>query len=203
MLSIYPICGIDEAGRGALAGPLVAAAVTLTQKVEQNILRAKLKIRDGKLLRSRERQQVYRQIIKLGAMVETEIISARKINNRGIARANCESIRNLIKLIEADTYVVDGNLKLGRINGKTHKVKCRVDADATYLPTILAGIVAKVERDKLMKQLHQKFPKYKWINNVGYGTRKHIEAIQQYGTTHYHRSIFVTTALRNNTLSTE
>ena len=198
----YPACGIDEAGRGALAGPLVAAAVSLTQEVEQKIKRAKLKIIDGKLLQPLVRRQIYRNILKYGAVVDIEIISARKINNRGIARANRESIRNLIKRSEASIYIVDGKLKLGRISGKTHKIKCIVDADATYLPTILAGIVAKVERDKLMQQLHQKFPKYKWINNVGYGTRKHIEAIQTYGMTYYHRSIFVTSALRKYTHTT-
>jgi ribonuclease HII len=195
------ICGIDEAGRGALAGPLVAAAVSLTQEVEQKIKQANLKIKDGKLLRPFVRRQIYSQIIKLGALVNTEIISTRKINNRGIARANRESIRSLIKRNEASIYIVDGKLKLGRIAGKTHNIKCIVDADATILPAILAGIVAKVERDKLMQQLHQKFPKYKWINNVGYGTRKHLEAIQKYGTTHHHRSIFVTSALRNLSIS--
>lgn len=193
------ICGIDEAGRGALAGPLVAAAVVLPYSINKISRLTRIKVRDGKLLTAQARRKIYRALKKVKAEIFTEVISSRKINNHGIQRANREAIRSLIKRVEAHRYIVDGKLKLGRIAGKTHKVRSVVDADATIPEVILAGIVAKVERDKIMSALHKQFPHYGWRANAGYGTRKHIEAIQIYNMTYYHRSIFVTTALRNHT----
>jgi ribonuclease HII len=193
------ICGIDEAGRGALAGPLVAAAVILHCSLNKVSRLAKTKIRDGKLLDPLARRRIYTALRKLKAEISLEVISSRKINNRGIQRANREAIRSLIKRVEANWYIVDGKLKLGRIAGKTSRVRSIVDADATIPEVILAGIVAKVERDKIMSALHKQFPHYGWHANAGYGTRKHIEAIQIHSMTYYHRSIFVTTALRNHT----
>lgn len=108
-------------------------------------------------------------------------------------------MKRLIKKIEADRYIVDGKLKV-KVRSKTHKIQSIVDADATIPEVILAGIVAKVERDNLMKQLHNQFPNYNWIQNAGYGTREHQEAIVKYQMNHYHRSVFVTTGLRNRGL---
>ena len=181
------ICGIDEAGRGALAGPLVAAAVILHKPFD-------VKIRDGKLLSARIRQKIYRRLKKMKAEIAIEVVSSRKINNRGIQRANRMAIRELIKRIEADRFIVDGNIKLGRIAGK--RVKTLVDADNSVPEVILAGIVAKVERDKIMRALHKQFPLYNWKRNAGYGTRQHLEAIKTHSTSIYHRGIFVTTALK-------
>lgn len=130
------------------------------------------------------------------AEIAIEVVSSRKINNRGIQRANRIAIRNLIKRVNAQRYIVDGTIKLGRIAGK--RVKTMVDADATIPEVILAGIVAKVERDAIMTALHKQFPHYNWRRNAGYGTKQHLEAIQIYSMTYYHRSIFVTTALRNH-----
>jgi len=185
------VCGIDEAGRGAMAGPLVAAAVILPSRP------LKIKIRDGKLLSARIRQKIYRRLKKMKAEIAIEVVSSRKINNRGIQRANRMAMRSLIKRVEADRFIVDGNIKLGRIAGK--RVKTLVDADATVPEVILAGIVAKVERDKIMRALHKQFPLYNWKRNAGYGTKQHLEALKIHSTTIYHRSIFVTTALRYHT----
>lgn len=191
------ICGIDEAGRGALAGPLVAAAVILPCSVRKISKRAKIKVRDGKLLTAKQRNQIYTVLKRCKAQFEAEVISTRTINNHGIGWANRQIIRRLIKRIEADKYIIDGRLKLGRIQGKTSRVQSIVDADAAIPEVILAGIVAKVERDKIMKALHRQFPRYHWKSNAGYGTKKHLEALQTYSFTYYHRRIFVTTALRH------
>src|SRR3989344_5039799 len=180
--NIHRICGIDEAGRGALAGPLVSAAVVITKKHEQLIARSSLKIRDGKLLKREQRNKIYKFLQKQKVEMSPEVFSTRKINNRGIGRANRETIRKLIKNTNADEYIVDGKLKLGHIKNKTQLVRCIVDADATHLPTILAGIVAKVERDKLMHGLDQLFPLYGWKANCGYGTKIHQQALLKYGT---------------------
>lgn len=193
------ICGIDEAGRGALAGPLVAAAVILPFSVSKLRRAAKTPIRDGKTLTKGQRERIYRALTKLGAKIHVEIVSTRRINNRGIQRANREAIRALIKRVEADRYIVDGKIRIGRVRGKTHNIQTKVDADATIPEVILAGIVAKVERDNIMQELHHQFPLYHWKSNAGYGTKTHISAILANGSSLYHRSIFVTTAIRSIT----
>ncbi len=190
------VCGIDEAGRGALAGPLVAAAIVLPCSIRRLRSVAKTPIRDGKTLTKLQRQRVYRALKKLGAEIYVDVVSARRINNRGIQRANKEAIRQLIKRVDADKYIVDGKLKIGRVKGKTQKIQTMVDADATVQEVILAGIVAKVERDAIMHDLDRLYPQYHWRLNAGYGTRFHRAMILQYGTVCFHRSVFVTTALR-------
>jgi len=190
------ICGIDEAGRGAIAGPLVAAAVILRCSIRKLRRVAKTPIRDGKTLTKGQRERIYLALKRLGAEMHIEVISTRQINNRGIQRANREVIRRLIKRIDADRYIVDGRIRLGRIRGKTEKIQTIVDADATIPEVILAGIVAKVKRDAIMRELDRTYPQYCWKVNAGYGTQAHINAILTCGMVHYHRSIFVTTALR-------
>src|SRR5437899_2439419 len=103
------VCGVDEAGRGALAGPLVTAAVIPAISKRKLLAMAKTPIRDGKTLSAIQRMRIYKALIDTGATYAIEIISARSINNRGIARANKEGMRRLIKKIHADIYIVDGN----------------------------------------------------------------------------------------------
>ena len=195
------ICGLDEAGRGALAGPLIAAAVTLSQAAAVRLGRQKIIIKDGKLLTPGARLKVYRALLRLNIIINVEVISPRQINNRGIGRANKIIMRKLIKAVAADSYIVDGNLHLGRIKDRTTKIQSVVDADANILPTILAGIVAKVVRDSQMRQLHRLFPAYGWNRNAGYGTPKHIRAIAKHGPSRFHRNVFVATALRHHQAS--
>lgn len=181
------VCGLDEAGRGALAGPLVAAAVVLKKEL-------KIKTKDGKLLRHDQREKIYRALKKSGAEIWVESVSTRQINNHGIGWANKEIFRQLIKKIEAEKYIVDGKLKI-KVRGKSDRIKSVVDADATVPEAILAGIAAKVERDRVMRQLHKEFRRYHWKINKGYGTQKHLEALRKYGPCRYHRSVFIATAL--------
>ncbi len=190
------ICGLDEAGRGALAGPLAASAVILPYRYKHISRQVNVPLRDSKLLNSRQREKLYRTLKKSKAVIFTEFISVRRINNHGIGWANKEIFRQLIKKIEADQYIIDGRLKIGRIKDKSAKIRSVVNADATLPPVIFAGIVAKVERDKLMKTLHRQFRRYGWKINKGYGTKKHLLALQKYGMVYLHRSIFVTTALQ-------
>lgn len=172
------ICGLDEAGRGALAGPLVAAAV----------IGAIPNIKDGKLLSAKQRNEAYKNLVNSGARIIIETISVEEINRFGIQEANMRIFYKLMARIAANKYIVDGNLK---ISG----AESIIDADATIPEVILAGIVAKVERDKIMQGLHAEYPSYFWAENKGYGTKKHIEAIRSFGSCCYHRSVFVATAL--------
>ncbi len=177
------ICGLDECGRGPLAGPLIAAGVILAKPLKG--------LRDSKQLSAKKRQYLYRRIIKNAQAVETESISVRQINNRGIGWANKEVFKRLIRKIEAQKYIVDGNLKIP-------KAVSIIKADTKIPEVMAASIVAKVTRDKLMRQLSKKYPQFGWQSNKGYGTRYHLAALHKIGPTKHHRSVFVTTALRNS-----
>lgn len=181
-----------------MAGPLVAAGVVLNCSRQKLARIAKIPLRDSKVLRPQQHQRIYRALLRTGAVIKVEVISHRQINTRGIAWANREIFRRLIRQIEADQYIADGTIKIGRIRGKNGGIHSVVDADEKIPPAIAAGIVAKVERDKIMKLLHKEFPKYGWRTNTGHGTRKHIAAIGKYGSTKYHRSVFVTTAMKKH-----
>jgi ribonuclease HII len=181
------ICGLDEAGRGPLAGPLVGAGTILNSQFTIHNLK------DSKKLSKLQREKIYKAILESGSLVKTEIISARQINNKGIGWANKEIFRKLIKNIQADKFIVDGNLKLGNLKGKN--VKCVINADATRKCVMAASIIAKVTRDRLMNNLHKEYPKYGWNKNMGYGTRDHIEALKEFGVVKYHRDVYVNTVL--------
>lgn len=178
------VCGLDECGRGPLAGPIVAAGVVLQKPVRG--------LDDSKKLSAEKRQKLYRKIIR-SAIFEVELISVRQINIRGIGWANKALFKRLSKKIVADKYVADGNLKLGS------KITSVIKADAKIAEVMAASIVAKVTRDKLMRQLHEDFPHYGWQSNMGYGTKFHIAALRQHGPTKHHRKLFIATALRNIT----
>lgn len=182
------LCGLDEVGRGALAGPLVAAAVILKDAYKIKNLK------DSKQLNSKQRSNVYKEIWEQALVVRIETISVRQINNRGIGWANKEVFRKLIRFIDADKYIVDGNLKI-KVRGKSKYIQSVVKADSNYPEVMAASIIAKVTRDRLMNELHDKHPNYGWRTNVGYGTRYHINAIREHGRVRHHRTRFVDTAL--------
>lgn len=177
------VCGMDEVGRGSLAGPLVAAAVIF------NIQCSIFNLNDSKQLTPEKRTRIYKRIVKSGAVIAVEEISARQINTRGMGWANKEIFRRLRKRIPADKYIADGNLKIA---GITSVVK----ADTKIAEVMAASIIAKAWRDKLMIRLHDEHPIYGWKSNKGYGTKYHIAALCEHGVTKYHRRKFVETALK-------
>lgn len=181
------ICGLDECGRGPLAGPLVAAGVILTRPVPG--------LKDSKALTPKKRKMIFEQLVRSGAIVRIETISVRQINNRGIGWANKEVFKKLIKTLDADRFVVDGNLKI-KVRDRSRLIVSMVKADSKVAEVMAASIAAKVTRDKLMGKLHMEFPNYGWGSNFGYGTRHHLLALLEGGPSKYHRSVFVNTALR-------
>lgn len=191
------ICGLDEAGRGALAGPLVAASVILTKSKKIIEKTAQSPLKDSKTISKEKRLAIFNSLIKHKSIINIEIISTRSINNHGIGWANKEIFRRLIKKGSANIFVVDGSLKLGKFRDKTKIIKSVIRADATIEPVIAAGIVAKVIRDYIMNNLSKIFPVYFWEQNSGYGTKVHIQTIIKYGLVNYHRQIFTKTALTN------
>lgn len=200
MNRISTVCGLDEAGRGALAGPILAAAIVLPvgYPVERIERVSGSPLRDGKTLSPTRRIAVASALRKLGLTYHISSVGVDAINARGIGWANREVFRRLIEAVSADTYIVDGNLRLDtHFNLGSRIVRSVVKADASIPAVMLAGIVAKVERDSQMQRIHQMHPEYGWNRNVGYGTRTHLQALRQYGAGTHHRSTFVRTAISN------
>lgn len=189
------VLGLDEVGRGAFAGPLVAAAVMLPADVQYQLGKHALLLRDSKTLNRTERELMAERIAELAQTVRTVTISTAEINEHGVGWANREAFRRLIEAIEAPAYVVDGRVAPPVSAARASQVLVLPRADATVRAVAAASIVAKVSRDRLMRELHERWPLYGWTRNVGYGTPQHIAAIERYGTTPEHRTAFVRTAL--------
>lgn len=184
--------GIDEVGRGPLAGPVVASAVWIGEQGVALIEKDELVVRDSKKLTSKQRKKVVSWVKKqpenilkyaLATSSVEEIDSLNILQATLLAMQRAHFSLNLIKPLT----LVDGN-KAPEL--KNTKVKTIVKGDDTVISIALASIIAKEYRDDLMKELDKKYPQYGWNTNVGYGSQKHIYAIIQYGATPHHRKTF-------------
>jgi ribonuclease HII len=184
------ICGLDEAGRGPLAGPIVAAAVVIPDGLEIEAV-------DSKRL-SESRREAWAEDFKAsaperGILYAIYEISAWDINREGIGWANREVFRQLILKVDAGEYLVDGNHKIPDLGKKEKRTQSIIRADE-FIPVVsAASILAKTHRDRIMRDLHERYPQYHWNKNKGYGTAQHISAIKTFGGTPYHRGQFVDT----------
>jgi len=174
-------CGLDEVGRGALAGPLVAAAVVLPSGFHHPLLR------DSKQLSARQRETIEPLIRQEALAVQVIAIEAALIDSRGVGWANRIAFERLIEEVAAPWYLADGNLAL-RTGRRYRSV---VGGDRLVPAISAASIVAKVFRDRLMGDLHPHFPHYGWAGNKGYGTPHHLGAIASYGICPHHRRSFI------------
>jgi ribonuclease HII len=182
------ICGLDECGRGSLAGPLVAAAVVIKNK-ESFIKNCPVPIRDSKKISKIAREKLFKFIKSeksKNIIFEIEEISVEDINNKGISWANKQVFLNLIEKIKADQYIIDGNLKFEEEN-----IISQIKADDTVLEVSLASNIAKVYRDNLMVKLGEDYPNYSWHQNAGYGTLIHRQAILDHGPCKHHRTLYL------------
>jgi ribonuclease HII len=197
MSVVTTICGLDEAGRGPLAGPLVAAAVVLPKDFTFGKVMPDLRLNDSKKMNEKLREAAVPAIQQHALRVETAMIDVDDINEKGIGWANKAIFCRLIELVAADLYVVDGNLNLEYelSAARWQRTQVLVQADTQVLAVMAASVIAKTTRDAYMRKLHLLYPDYHWLNNKGYGTRQHVEAIWQFGVTPYHRQQFVRTAL--------
>jgi len=190
------ICGLDEAGRGALAGPIVIAGVVLPSGFRFQRVVPKEIVRDSKELSKLQRALLFKTIEKYSLQIVVEVIPVKEINKKGVNWANLEGFRRIIEKVEADQYLVDGRWKLPDLGKKNSRVACVIKGDRKIPSVLGAGIVAKIKRDELMEKLHLEYPWYHWATNTGHGTKYHLEAIRKYGTCKYHRKKFVQTALK-------
>ena len=175
--------GCDEAGRGCLAGPVVAAAVLLPSYFNNKILN------DSKQL-SKKNREILEKIIKDEAIsFGIGVVSPKEIDKINILNASFLAMHRAINQIsnKYELLLIDGN----RFN-KYKKVehKCIVKGDAKYMSIAAASVIAKTARDKIMKDLSEEFPQYSWKTNQGYPTKKHREAIKKCGANKYHRKSF-------------
>ncbi|HET9947303.1 MAG TPA: ribonuclease HII [Longimicrobiales bacterium] len=176
------VAGVDEAGRGPLAGPVVAAAVVLPKGafVEG--------ADDSKALTASVREELFERIRCTAACIGVGAASVREIDRRNILRATTLAMRRAITRLATppDHVVVDG-LPVKHLGCEHEAV---VDGDALIHSVACASIVAKVVRDRLMHRLAARYPGYSWETNVGYATPEHRAAIDQLGLTPHHRLTF-------------
>lgn len=185
------IAGVDEVGRGAWAGPIVAAGVIINFSTYLHVCRLlkrkKLKINDSKLLTEKMREKIYQEL-KKKIIWSIGIISHQEINRRGLTWANHQVMLKAINnLPRKPNYLL-----LDKIYGFRHKIpfKSIINGDRKIFSIALASIFAKVTRDNLMKKYHQKFPQYFFNKHKGYGTNLHLKMLKNCGISPIHRLNF-------------
>ena len=181
------IAGVDEVGRGALFGPVVAAAVILPNSALADLAIAG--VTDSKLLSASERQRLAVQIRALAVAYQISYASAHEIDRLNILQASLLAMkRAIVKLsIQPDFCLIDGNQC---IPGLLVPQQAVVKGDQKFTAIAAASILAKVWRDELMIRLGLRYPQYDFAANKGYGTVNHRQAIQKYGITPHHRTSF-------------
>lgn len=176
-------CGCDEAGRGCLAGPVVAAAVILPQGFLHPLLN------DSKKLSDKQRR-LLRPIIEQNAIAYcVGFVSNQEIDKINILQASFLAMNRAVEGLKQkpELLLIDGN----RFNNKTDiAFQCIVKGDSLYQSIAAASILAKTYRDDYMLNLHKEFPKYHWDKNMGYPTKQHRQAIIENGISPFHRKSF-------------
>lgn len=185
------IAGIDEAGRGPLAGPVVCACVVMPLEREKMIEQ----VNDSKQLSSKKREKLYDEIVKVAldyAIIEIDEKTIDEINilnatKLGMKRA-LESLKIKPDIVLIDAVKIDSNIRQENI----------IKGDTLSYNIAAASILAKVYRDRLMIKLSEKYPQYNFAKHKGYGTREHINALKIYGKCPIHRESFIKNFISSN-----
>ena len=187
MLKHYPlnklIAGCDEAGRGCLAGPVVAAAVILPNNFKNKMLN------DSKLLSEKKRDLLRKVIEKQATCWALGIVSPAEIDKINILNASFLAMHRAIKklYIEPEFLIIDGN-RFNPYQAINHE--CIIKGDGKYLAIAAASVLAKTYRDDIMKKLAVEFSDYRWEKNKGYPTKQHRNVIEKIGVSKHHRKSF-------------
>ena len=181
---IAPIAGVDEAGRGACAGPLVVASVVLNDPFAPELT----PVRDSKEISESKREIVFDLIQKFATSISIIIISSEEVDSRGVHAANLDGMRRAVlglniepAYVLTDGYAIEG---LGVPNLAVWK------GDQVVVSISAASIIAKVTRDRIMRELDLEFPEYGFAGHKGYITAGHTQALEKYGPTPHHRTSF-------------
>ena len=180
------IAGVDEAGRGPLAGPVVAAAVVFRDMNSSNPIFSQ--INDSKKLSAKKREELY-DVIFDSAWVGVGLSEPHEIDKINILQATFVAMNRAIVNLEITPgmALVDGNLIP---KGCSIPAKAVIKGDAKSISIAAASIVAKVFRDRIMQKLDVQYPNYGWKNNAGYGVKLHLDAIEKHGACEHHRKSF-------------
>lgn len=182
--------GLDEVGRGCLAGPVVASAVILPPDFDYDI------VKDSKKLSEKKRKEAYDLIKEHAIDYSISFVDAKNIDEFNILQSTMAAMHNCLdKLsVEPNHILVDGN-----IFNEYQEIPftCIVKGDNKFYSIAAASILAKVTRDEYMKKEHEKYPAYKWDSNKGYGSKAHRDAILEHGTTTQHRMTFLKNILQS------
>lgn len=180
------VAGLDEAGRGCLAGPVVAAAVILPPDLEID------SIRDSKSISEKQRLEARTEIEERALAYAIGRCSPAEIDELNILNAALQAMRRAASECrpEPDFLLIDGNQWTRDLMEAPWPHETIVKGDAKSQSIAAASILAKTERDALMRELHEENPQYGWESNVGYPTQKHYDALEAHGPTPYHRRSF-------------
>lgn len=177
------LAGVDEAGRGPLAGPVVAAAVVFKNSIDIPL------VDDSKKIKESDREILYERIINESISFGIGIVDNNDIDEINILQASLKAMKIAVNNldVEPDIILIDGN-KSFVMNKEIHTV---VKGDSKSFSIAAASIIAKVERDTIMKNLSLQYPEYKWEKNKGYPTKEHFDLVRKYGITPFHRKTFL------------
>lgn len=180
------IAGVDEVGRGSLAGPIVAAAVVFNQY--DKVIKYLLNINDSKILSPTKRLE-FDELIKLKATdFSIGIVEAFEIDKYGIGSANVMAFQRALNgLKKCDFVLIDGR----RFHGLDYEFICLEKGESKSISIAAASIIAKVYRDALMQEIHDEVFRYDFASNKGYGSKSHMRALEKFGPSKYHRKTFL------------
>jgi ribonuclease HII len=184
------IAGVDEAGRGALAGPVVSAAVVLRDDCDL------IRVYDSKAVAEADRETLFLEIISSAVSVGIGMAHPAAIDRDNILRATLGTMHRAVEALRPspDIILIDGREAISW----TGTVVPLVRGDARSLCVAAASIVAKVARDRVMRRLHRRYPGYHFDRNKGYGTREHLAALAAHGAREVHRRSFLGKVVENN-----
>lgn len=184
--AMKPLCGIDEAGRGPIAGSLVMAGVVLLGKIDG--------LMDSKKLTEKRREALF-DMIKESSRHHIVIFSARKVDELGISKCLYQGLQSIQKHLSECRYLFDGNSTFGVEN-----ITTMIKADDKVTEVSAASILAKVTRDREMVEVAKRYPQYGFEKHKGYGTKAHIEALAKHDRCEVHRKTFRIKVLDEPTL---
>ena len=173
---MHKLCGIDEAGRGPLAGDLVIAGVILKNDIEG--------LMDSKVLSEKKREELYPKIIK-NSLYHIISFSPKQIDELGLSTCLAKGLEEIMQNLDAKVYLFDGNQTFGVLG-----VSTMVKADAKIAEVSAASILAKVTHDRAIVEAAKLYPLYGFEKHKGYGTKAHISAIKEHGYCDIHRRSF-------------
>jgi len=185
------VAGLDEAGRGPLAGPVVAAAVTLKPEMVEKFFAVKeLKnIKDSKLLPEKKREELFEIIKNNFFEIGVGVCDHETIDRINIYQATFLAMKKAIGALKTkpDYVMLDGRAPIPNLSLRQENI---INGDAFVLSIAAASIIAKVTHDRLIAELAAQYPQYGFLNHKGYGTKEHLEALKKYGPSPIHRKTF-------------